>query len=88
MKQKQTETFLQALDKTAFSFPIERPSSRLLTATREEYNTLLHNAYMKEQEGEYEATVRLYCSALALCDEDVALHGKLAWLLNKLTEEI
>jgi len=65
------------------SLPLYKPASSMANILQmERYNHLIISAAQNGPDAEVEAA--LLCSALDLCDEDIALHLRLAYLLNNM----
>ena len=61
----------------------------LLSAERiEEYNESIHNGQLAELDKDHERSLAYYTSAFNICDEDILLHGKLMYLVEKLEYQI
>jgi hypothetical protein len=49
-----------------------------------EYNKFIIQAVKKEKKSSFEESLLHYIHALEICDSDVELHGKIAYLSEKL----
>ena len=64
--------------------PIDRPISSVTDKKKKIYNNKISDAKENEKLGNYENSFKLYVEALEICDEDTALHGKLAYISQEL----
>jgi hypothetical protein len=62
----------------------ELPASHLTAEQVDHYNSIITQAAACEKNGDHLDAVSHYIRALQLCDEEVTLHGKIAYLSQKL----
>jgi hypothetical protein len=65
----------------------EKPISILSLESIEDYNQNVNFASKFEHKKEYESAALHYVKAIQICDEDISLHGKLAWLREELSSK-
>jgi hypothetical protein len=79
-----TDALREELNLLELSFPVELPVSALSECQCAAYNDHLSVAAAAEGDGDLLEAGKEYCRAMAICDEDARLHGKLAWILSTL----
>jgi hypothetical protein len=79
-----TERLRAELKLPELSFPVDLPASALSERQCALYNDHLSVAAAAEGDGDLLEAGKEYCRAMAICDEDARLHGKLAWILSTL----
>jgi hypothetical protein len=68
----------------SFFDSIQKPRRHLTSADIDCYNTHVMSARKFEAESEWTGAISSYLQAIEVCDEDVILHGKLAFLSRKM----
>ena len=75
---------MNASSKINFQGKITRSKYDVTKKEREKYNKSISRAQKMESHGELEEALEYYLEALEICDADASLHGKMAYLSQKL----
>jgi hypothetical protein len=67
-----------------FQGVIEKPENSVSMKNKIEYNGFIVQAIENEKKLNFEESLLHYINALEICDSDVELHGKIAYLSEKL----
>ena len=78
------ENMKASSSKINFQGKITRSKYDVTKKEKEKYNKSISRAQKMESHGELEEALEYYLEALEICDADASLHGKMAYLSQKL----